>query len=201
MVEGIQKAGYTPGEDIVIALDPAVSEIYKTAPTVEHEHRTLTSAELVAYWADLAGQYPIISIEDGMDEEDWDGWKALTDGLGERSNWSATTCSSPTSSGCREGSTGRGQLDPDQGQPDRHPDRDAAAVDLARSNGYTASCAPVRRDRGHYDRRPRGGDRVRPDQDRRAVAHDRVAKYNQLLRIEEALGADAEYPGRSVFRS
>src|SRR2546423_969584 len=84
LVEGIQAAGYSPGDDVAIALDPATSEIFKSgAYDLEHEVRTLSSAELTDYWADLASRYPILSIEDGMDEEDWDGWKVLTDRIGE----------------------------------------------------------------------------------------------------------------------
>ena len=84
LVAGIEAAGYTPGEDVAIALDPAVSEIYADgAYVLEHEGRTLSADELADYWAELAGRYPIVSIEDGMDEEDWEGWKALTERLGE----------------------------------------------------------------------------------------------------------------------
>ena len=85
LVEGIQAAGYSPGDDVAIALDPATSEIFKgSSYELEHEGRSLSSAELADYWADLASRYPILSIEDGMDEEDWDGWKVLTDRIGER---------------------------------------------------------------------------------------------------------------------
>src|SRR4051812_21396355 len=84
LVRGIEAAGYRPGEDVFIALDPATSEIRSgDVYDLEHEGRTLSSDELVAYWAELAGKYPIVSIEDGMDEEDWDGWKTLTDSIGE----------------------------------------------------------------------------------------------------------------------
>ncbi|HET6447511.1 MAG TPA: phosphopyruvate hydratase, partial [Conexibacter sp.] len=75
LVQGIEAAGYTPGDDVAIALDPATSEIYKDGRYVlEHEGRSLSAAELADYWADLAARYPIVSIEDGMDEGDWDGW-------------------------------------------------------------------------------------------------------------------------------
>src|SRR5829696_7862781 len=85
LVAGIEAAGYTPGDDVAIALDPATSEIHEDGSYVlQHEGRSLTSEELAAYWADLAGKYPILSIEDGMDEEDWAGWKVLTDRLGDR---------------------------------------------------------------------------------------------------------------------
>src|ERR671920_46605 len=85
LIAGIEAAGYTPGDDVAIALDPATSEVFDDgAYVLEHEGRSLSADELAAYWADLCGRYPILSIEDGMDEEDWDGWKALTDRLGER---------------------------------------------------------------------------------------------------------------------
>src|SRR3954449_8444146 len=85
LIEGIEAAGYRPGEDVVIAMDPATSELRRDGVyDLEHEGRKLSSEELASYWADMAAQYPIVSIEDGMDEEDWDGWKALTDKLGDR---------------------------------------------------------------------------------------------------------------------
>src|SRR5918994_1880525 len=85
LVAGIEAAGHRPGEDRAIAVDPATSEIFDGgAYVLEHEGRTLASSELASYWADLAARYPIVSIEDGMDEEDWDGWKTLTDAIGER---------------------------------------------------------------------------------------------------------------------
>src|SRR3954454_3648870 len=85
LMAGIEAAGYRPGEDVAIALDPATSEVFEGgAYVLEHEGRTLSSSELADYWAEMAGRYPILSIEDGMDEEDWDGWKVLTDRLGDR---------------------------------------------------------------------------------------------------------------------
>ena len=101
LVAGIHAAGYEPGADVAIALDPATSEFHRDGLYVlEHEGRTLNDAELTDYWADLAARYPIVSIEDGMDEEDWDGWKTLTERLGEAFSSSATTSSSPTPSAC-----------------------------------------------------------------------------------------------------
>src|SRR5438270_1835250 len=83
LLEAIQAAGYAPGEQVAIALDPAVSELERDgAYVLEHEGRTLSSAELADYWAQLAGRYPIVSIEDGMAEEDWAGWQTLTERLG-----------------------------------------------------------------------------------------------------------------------
>jgi len=79
LMAGIEAAGYAPGEQVAIALDPAASEVYKNgAYDLEHEGRTLSSQEMADYWADMSSRYPVLSIEDGMDEEDWDGWKLLT---------------------------------------------------------------------------------------------------------------------------
>ncbi|HWO46933.1 MAG TPA: phosphopyruvate hydratase, partial [Solirubrobacterales bacterium] len=81
---GVEAAGYEPGKDVFIALDPATSEVFEGGSyNLEHEGRTLSSEEMAAYWAEMAGKYPILSIEDGMDENDWDGWKALTDEIGD----------------------------------------------------------------------------------------------------------------------
>src|SRR6185503_800496 len=85
LVSGIEAAGFTPGKDVAIALDPAASELYKAgAYHLVHEGRVLSSEELVEYWRSLSERYPIVSIEDGMDEEDWDGWKLLTETVGDR---------------------------------------------------------------------------------------------------------------------
>src|SRR6202008_1764145 len=80
LMVGIRAAGYVPGEQVAIALDPAVSELYDAGQgyALQHERRTQGADELTSYWAELTGRYPIISIEDGMDEEDWTGWATLT---------------------------------------------------------------------------------------------------------------------------
>src|SRR3954468_19050994 len=84
LVEAIERAGYTPGEDIAIALDPATSEVFDDGSYVlASEGRKLSSAELADYWSDLCSRYPIVSIEDGMAEEDWDGWARLTTAIGD----------------------------------------------------------------------------------------------------------------------
>ncbi len=108
LVQAIEQAGFTPGDDIAIALDPAMSELYRDgAYHLDGEGKVLSSEEMVSYWTHLVATYPIVSIEDGMAEDDWDGWAHLT-GARRRhvSNWSATTCSSPTSTGSGWGSTG-----------------------------------------------------------------------------------------------
>src|SRR6201995_1579875 len=85
LMDAIRAAGCVPGEQVAIALDPAVSEIYKDgAYVLEHEGRTLNAEELTSYWEDLSGRSPIVSIEDGMDEEDWAGWTTLTQRIGDR---------------------------------------------------------------------------------------------------------------------
>ena len=85
LVAGIEAAGYEGGKDIFIALDPATSELHDDgAYVLEHEGRTLRSAELAEYWVRIRDSYPVVSLEDGMDEEDWDGWRMLTERLGDR---------------------------------------------------------------------------------------------------------------------
>ena len=204
LIEGIEAAGYTPGEDVAIALDPATSEIFDGgAYDLASEGRKLSPEEMAAYWADVSERYPILSIEDGMDEEDWDGWKALTERLGERVQLVGDDLFVTNTERLKRGiDSGVGQLDPDQGQPDRHAHRDARrrstwrARPATRRSCRTARARPRTR-RSPTSRWPPAAGRSRPARRR---ARDRVAKYNQLLRIEEALGGDAEYPGRSVFR-
>ncbi|HEY6889388.1 MAG TPA: phosphopyruvate hydratase [Solirubrobacter sp.] len=204
VIAGIEAAGYTPGEDVGIALDPAVSEIFKNgAYDLQHEKRILSAAELAAYWTDLAARYPILSIEDGMDEEDWDGWKALTDRLGDRIQLVGddlfVTNTERLQRGIDAGTANSILIKVNQIGT---LSETLAAIDLARSAGYTAVMSH------------RSGETEDTTIADLAVAtgcgqiktgapsrSDRVAKYNQLLRIEEALGGDAEYPGRSVFRS
>ncbi len=85
LIEAIERAGFTPGDDMAIALDPATSEVFRDGSYVlEGEGRTMSGTDLAGYWADLCDRYPIVSIEDGMAEEDWEGWAALTEAVGER---------------------------------------------------------------------------------------------------------------------
>ena len=175
LVEGIEAAGYAPGSDVFIALDPATSELYREtdgAYVLEHEGRALSAEEMVAYWAEMTGRYPVISIEDGMAEDDWDGWNLLTERLGDRCQLVGDDLFVTNPERLRRGIEARvGELDPDQGEPDRDPDRDARGdLDRARGGLHGGDLAPLGRDRGHDDRRPRGRHRRRPDQDRRPVA-------------------------------
>ena len=127
LVAGVRAAGYVPGDQIAIALDPAVSELYRDgAYVLEHEDRSLSADELAAYWTELADRYPIISLEDGMAEDDWSGWSTLTERLGNRIQLVGddlfVTNTDRLQARHRQR---RRQRDPDQGQPDRNADRDA----------------------------------------------------------------------------
>jgi enolase len=203
LVAGIEAAGHTPGEDVAIALDPAASELYRDgAYVLEHEGRTLSAGEMSDYWADLASRYPIVSIEDGMDEEDWDGWKALTERLGSSVQLVGddlfVTNTERLQRGIEEGVANSILIKVNQIGT---LSETLQAVAMAREAGYTAVMSH------------RSGETEDVTIADLAVAtgcgqiktgapsrSDRVAKYNQLLRIEEQLGSDAQFPGRSVFR-
>ncbi len=205
LMEAIGASGYVPGTQIVIALDPATSELHtdEGGYELEHEGRTLTSGELADYWTDLASRYPIVSIEDGMDEEDWDGWRELTEKLGARVQLVGDDLFVTSSERLRRGieaHVGNSILVKVNQIGTLTETLDA--IRLARESGYTAVMSH------------RSGETEDVTIADLAVAtgcgqiktgapsrSDRVAKYNQLLRIEEALGDDATYPGRSVFRS
>jgi enolase len=203
LVAGIEAAGYEPGADVAIALDPATSELYRDgAYVLEHEGRTLSAAELADYWAQLAGRYPILSIEDGMDEQDWDGWKTLTERLGEHVQLVGDDLFVTNTERLRRGiELGVANSILIKVNQIGTLSETLAAVRLAREAGYTAVMSH------------RSGETEDVTIADLAVAtgcgqiktgapsrSERVAKYNQLLRIEEQLGADAEFPGRAVFR-
>ncbi len=204
LVKGIESAGYVPGEDVFIALDPATSEIFDdTAYVLEHENRSLSPAEMSAYWADLCSRYPIVSIEDGMDEEDWDGWKVLTGAVGDTVQLVGddlfVTNTERLKRGIELGVANSILVKVNQiGTLTETLD----AIATARAAGYTAVMSH------------RSGETEDTTIADLAVAtgcgqiktgapsrSDRVAKYNQLLRIEEALGDRAQFLGRKVLRS
>jgi enolase len=204
LVRGIEAAGYAPGEDVFIALDPATSEIYDGgAYVLEHEGRSLAADELAAYWADLCARYPIVSIEDGMDEEDWTGWKTLTDTVGDRVQLVGDDLFVTNTERLRRGiDAGVANSILVKVNQIGTLTETLDAIATARAAGYTAVMSH------------RSGETEDTTIADLAVAtgcgqiktgapsrSDRVAKYNQLLRIEEALGDAAEYPGRSVLRS
>jgi enolase len=203
LIEGVEAAGHRPGDDVAIALDPATSELYRDGSYVlEHEGRTLGSSELVDYWADVVARYPVLSIEDGMDEEDWDGWGELTERIGERVQLVGddlfVTNTERLGRGIELGVANSILIKVNQIGTLTETLR---AVQMAQEAGYTAVMSH------------RSGETEDTTIADLAVAtgcgqiktgapsrSDRVAKYNQLLRIEEALGGDAEYPGRGAFR-
>jgi enolase len=203
LIAGIESAGYTPGEDVAIALDPATSEIYANGVyDLEHEGRELSSDELAAYWAEMAGRYPILSIEDGMDEEDWDGWKTLTERLGDKVQLVGDDLFVTNTERLKRGiDSGTGNSILIKVNQIGTLTETLEAIAMAHDAGYTAVMSH------------RSGETEDTTIADLAVAtgcgqiktgapsrSDRVAKYNQLLRIEEALGGAAIYPGRSVFR-
>jgi enolase len=203
LVAGIKAAGYVPGDQVAIAMDPATSEIYKDgAYVLEHEHRTLNPIELTGYWSELTERYPIVSIEDGMAEEDWAGWKALTDRLGAKIQLVGddlfVTNTERLKRGIEAGVANSILIKVNQIGTLTET---LAAIRMAREAGYTAVMSH------------RSGETEDVTIADLAVATgcgqiktgapsrtDRVAKYNQLLRIEEVLGPEAEYPGRKAFR-
>ena len=173
LIEGIEAAGYKPGDDVAIAIDPATSEIFDDGGYVlEHEGRTLSAQELADYWADIVERYPVVSIEDGMDEEDWDGWKALTDRIGERVQLVGddlfVTNTERLRRGIEMGVANSILLKVNQiGTLTETLD---AGQHGHGGRLHGGDVAPLRRDRGHHHRRPGGGHRLRPDQDRRPLA-------------------------------
>jgi enolase len=204
LIAGIEAAGYTPGEQVAIALDPATSEIYGDgAYDLANEGRRLSSPEMAAYWGEIVGKYPVVSIEDGMDENDWDGWKLLTDQIGERTQLVGddlfVTNPERLVRGIETGVANSILIKVNQIGT---LSETLEAVQIARDAGYTAVMSH------------RSGETEDTTIADLAVAtgcgqiktgapsrSDRVAKYNQLLRIEEQLGEAALYPGKQAFRA
>ncbi|GIV31333.1 MAG: enolase [Saprospiraceae bacterium] len=205
VLQAIEKAGYVPGEDIVIALDPAASEFYDAEKGV-YKFRwstgeELSSADMVAWWSDWCKKYPIFSIEDGMAEDDWDGWKALTEAIGHRIQLVGddlfVTNTVRLQQGIDRGVANAILIKLNQiGTLTETID----AVNLATRNAYNSIISH------------RSGETEDTTIADLAVAlntgqiktgsasrSDRIAKYNQLLRIEEDLGTAAWYPGKALL--
>ena len=202
LLEGIGAAGYVAGEDVLIALDPAASEIFEGGSYVlEHEGRSLTSTEMADYWQTAAARYPIVSIEDGMDEEDWDGWRHLTERIGARAQLVGDDLFVTNSERLRRGiEAGVANSILVKLNQIGTLTETIEAVRIAQDAGYTAVISH------------RSGETEDTTIADLAVATaagqiktgapsrtDRVAKYNRLLRIEEELGAAAEFPGLQAF--
>ena len=202
VLEAIQRAGYEPGEQIAIALDPASTELYADgAYTLAREGRTLASAELIDFWADWLERYPIVSLEDGLAEDDWDSWAALTARLGGRIQVMGddllVTSTERLARAIRERSANSILVKLNQIGTLTET---LEAVEMAQRAGWTAVISH------------RSGETEDTTIADLVVAlntgqiktgsisrSERVAKYNRLLRIEEALGDAAEYAGRHAF--
>jgi enolase len=204
LVEAIGAAGYVPGDQVAIALDPAVSELYRDgAYVLEHEGRTLNANQLGGYWEELAGRYPIVSIEDGMGEEDWDGWGALTRRLGDRLQLVGDDLFVTNTERLRRGiDSGVANSILIKVNQIGTLSETLAAIRMAREAGYSAVISHRSGETEDVTIADlavaTGAGQIKTGAPSRT---DRAAKYNQLLRIEEALGADAQYLGRSAFRS
>ncbi|MBT3532387.1 MAG: phosphopyruvate hydratase [Rhodospirillaceae bacterium] len=204
IMKSIQAAGYEPGVDVVLALDAAASEFYKKGKyELAGEGKSLDSAAMADYYAKLVGNYPIVSIEDGMGEDDWDGWAALTDAVGDEVQLVGddlfVTNTERLSEGIEKGIANSILVKVNQIGTLTET---LAAVDMAHRAGYTAVMSH------------RSGETEDTTIADLAVAtncgqiktgslcrSDRTAKYNQLMRIEEDLDDQAIFAGRSVLRS
>ena len=203
VLTAIEKAGYKPGEDIFIAMDAASSEFYNADEKVYHFASTdtkLTSDEMVDYWDNWVNKYPIISIEDGMDEDDWDGWKKHTSKSGDKVQLVGddlfVTNVNRLQKGIDEGIANSILIKVNQiGSLSETID----TVNLAKRNNYTSVMS---------HRSGETEDNTIADlavalntgqiKTGSASRSDRMAKYNQLLRIEEELGETAVFPGKNL---
>ena len=202
VLKSIENAGYRPGEDVFVSMDAAASEFYNAEESVYHFHQStgdkLTSSEMVDYWADWCKKYPILSIEDGLDEDDWTGWKSLTDRLGDKVQLVGddlfVTNVNRLSRGINEGIANSLLVKVNQIGTLTET---INAVQMAQVNSYTSVMS---------HRSGETEDNTIADlavalntgqiKTGSASRSDRMAKYNQLLRIEEALGDSALFLGK-----
>jgi enolase len=203
IMQAIEAAGYHAGDDVVLALDPAASEFYREgAYHLAGEGKTLDAAGLVAYWVDLVGRYPIVSIEDGMAEDDWEGWAHLTRELGGSVQLVGDDLFVTNPQRLRDG-IARGVANALLVKVNQIGtlSETLEAVEIAQRAGWGTVFSH------------RSGETEDTTIADLAVAtncrqiktgslsrSDRLAKYNQLIRIEEQLGESAFYAGRSVLR-
>ena len=198
----MKKAGYKIGKEIFIALDVAASEFYdqekKQYVFKKSDGSKRNAEELVAYYAELAKKYPIISIEDGCAENDWDGWKKLTDEIGANMQLVGDDLFVTNVKFLQQGHRHRrGQFDPRQSEPDRLAHRDARRHRTRQGKQYTAV---ISHRSGETEDATIADIAVATNAGQIKTGSlsrtDRVAKYNQLLRIEEELGDNAVYGGK-----
>jgi enolase len=202
IMQAIESAGYVPGQDVLLALDCAASEFYKDGKYhLSGEGLQLTSAQFTDYLANLADQFPIVSIEDGMSEADWDGWKLLTDRLGDKVQIVGddvfVTNTRIFKEGIRKGIGNSILIKINQIGT---LSETFAAVEMAKRAGYTAV---ISHRSGETEDSTIADIAVGLNAGQIKTGSlsrsDRIAKYNQLLRIEEDLGDTASYPGRETF--
>ena len=202
IIEAIEKAGFKPGEDIKLALDVAASELYKDGKYhLEGEGLVKTSEEMIAYYSELVSKYPIISIEDGLDENDWDGWKKLTEAIGDKVQLVGdvlfVTNTEKLSEGIEKGIGNSILIKVNQiGTLTETFD----AIEMAKRAGYTAV---VSHRSGETEDATIADIAVATNAGQIKTGSmsrtDRIAKYNQLLRIEDELGDLAVYDGLKSF--
>jgi enolase len=203
LVSGIETAGLRPGEDVQIALDPATSELFSDGSYVlEHEGRTLSAAEMAEHWEGVCASYPVVSIEDGMDEEDWEGWKQLTKRIGDRVQLVGDDLFVTSPERLRRGieeAVGNSILV--KVNQIGTLTETLEAVRTAHDAGYTAV---ISHRSGETEDTTiadlavaTGAGQIKTGAPSRT---DRTCKYNRLLRIAEELGDSATYPGPAAFR-
>jgi enolase len=202
LIEGIQAAGYEPGKDAYIALDPATSELYGDgAYVLEHEGRSLSAEELADYWAGICDRYPVVSLEDGMDEEDWAGWRTLTQRLGDRVQLVGDDLFVTNPERLRRGiDEGVGNSVLVKLNQIGTLTETLETIAIAQEAGYTTVISHrsgETEDTTIADIAVATG--AGPIKTGAPSRTDRVAKYNQLLRIAEELGDRATYPGLQAF--
>ena len=204
IMKAIEAAGYKPGDDVMLAIDAASTEFFKNGKyELAGEGKSLAPEQMVKYWEDLVGRYPIISIEDGMSEDDWEGWKALTDAIGKKIQLVGddlfVTNPARLAEGIKKGVANSILVKVNQIGT---LSETLEAVDMAHKAGYTAVMSH------------RSGETEDSTIADLAVAtncgqiktgslsrSDRLAKYNQLIRIEEMLGTAARYAGRGILKA
>ncbi|MCL5263801.1 MAG: phosphopyruvate hydratase [Chloroflexi bacterium] len=202
ILQAIEAAGYKPGEDIFVALDPAASEFYSDGKYVlAKEGRTLTSAEMVDFYADWVSKYPIISIEDGLAEDDWEGWKLLTQRLGSKVQIVGddlfVTSVNRLERGIKEGSANSILIKVNQIGTLTETLTTMQTAERARFTAVVSHRSGETEDVtvAHIAVATNAG-QIKTGAPSRG---ERVAKYNELLRIEEELGPVAQYAGKSAF--
>ncbi|MFS2014121.1 phosphopyruvate hydratase [Azospirillum sp. CT11-132] len=204
VMKAIEAASYKPGDDVMLALDAASTEFFKNGKyELAGEGKSLSPEQMVSYWSDLVGRFPIISIEDGMAEDDWEGWKALTDAIGNKVQLVGddlfVTNPKRLAQGIRQGVANSILVKVNQIGT---LSETLEAVDMAHKAGYTAVLSH------------RSGETEDSTIADLAVAtncgqiktgslsrSDRLAKYNQLIRIEEQLGAASRFAGRGILKA